>query len=109
VNRTEEIIININSKRENLAQHPQEEELLKVYLCAVSVGACVFERSHSSLLSVVSCRSRLKCRDSSSRCAVPAGANIETAALPGRSLYRQLMQQYNRAALKMDVSSVNCG
>jgi len=28
-NRTEKIIINNNSKRENLAQHPQGDELLK--------------------------------------------------------------------------------
>jgi hypothetical protein len=27
--RTEKVIININSKRENLAQHPQGDELLK--------------------------------------------------------------------------------
>lgn len=58
----------------------------KVYLRAATVGACVVERSHSSLLSVVSCRSRLNCGDSSSRCVVPVGLKAEAADSRGRSL-----------------------
>ena len=38
---------------------------------------------------------------------MPAGVETEAADSPGRSLHRQAMQLYRRAALKMDASSVN--
>lgn len=102
------MIINRNSIRQNLARHLKEEDLLKMYVCPVVGGACVVERSHSSLLSVVSCRSRLNCVDSSGRCAVPAGVKCEAADSLGHGVDRQSVQQHSRAEI-MDASSAICG
>jgi len=78
-----------------MAQQQRKKKSWKICTCMAAVGACVVERSHSSLLLVVSCRSRPRYRDSNGRCCVPAGLKTSQYTAAGSATATQLNSSQN--------------